>query len=224
MRATWAGRKSEGCSVALMNDSGSLTVASVCDMVDEVGEAEVRAILQEFTCPLNEGVQNYVRRNAVSFALQGVAPAFLVGQAPASPDETFRLDGFFALAAKVLTLDHVSRLSGTLTKRLARFGTRDERRDTLTLAMPLVAQLGRNYAREAGMSGHELLELACQRVVQAQRVLGGRMVFVEVEDNAKLLEFYSSSSFVEVGRRERHNRPELIRMIRNLGPLHRAGR
>lgn len=204
-----------------MSDSPALKVVSVGDLLAGLGEAGVGAILRGFECPLNSGVEDYVRNKAISFNIQGLAAAFLVGRPREDPDQPFEIDGFFALASKVLTLDDVTRLPRRLRDRLSRFGTRDESRGSLTLAMPLVAQLGRNFAHEPRVSGHDLVDFACRKVVAAQRILGGRMVYLEAEDNARLLQFYSDNEFVEIGRRKRREAPDLIQMIRYLGPYHR---
>ena len=41
--------------------------------------------------------------------------------------------------------------------------------------------------------GDELLKLACDKVREAQYILGGRFVFLECEDKPKLKEFYEDN-------------------------------
>ena len=46
-----------------------------------------------------------------------------------------------------------------------------------------------------------LLKFACDKVKEAQKILGGRMVYLECEDVPKLREFYESNGFVCFGKR-----------------------
>lgn len=46
------------------------------------------------------------------------------------------------------------------------------------------------------ISGNILLKLACDKVKEAQDILGGRFVFLECEDEPKLKEFYEENGFV----------------------------
>lgn len=44
--------------------------------------------------------------------------------------------------------------------------------------------------------------MACDKIAEAQFVLGGKVVYLECEDNEKLKNFYSSNGFVEFGKRK----------------------
>jgi len=73
-----------------------------------------------------------------------------------------------------------------------------------TLAAPLIAQLGKNYYNGYNklISGDELLKMACDKVSESQRIIGGKIVYLECEDKVKLIEFYSSNGFVAFGKRK----------------------
>lgn len=51
------------------------------------------------------------------------------------------------------------------------------------------------------ITGDELLELACKEVEKVQAVVGGKIVYLECEDNEKLKEFYSRNGFVAFDKR-----------------------
>ena len=51
------------------------------------------------------------------------------------------------------------------------------------------------------ISGDELLKLACDKIKEAQNILGGKFVFVECEDKEDLKHFYESNGFVCFGKR-----------------------
>ena len=46
-----------------------------------------------------------------------------------------------------------------------------------------------------------MLKLACDKIKEAQELIGGRFVFLECEDKSILEEFYESNGFVCFGKR-----------------------
>jgi len=73
------------------------------------------------------------------------------------------------------------------------------------------------------ISGDVLLKLACDKVKEAQDILGGRFVFLECEDKPVLEEFYKSNGFVCFGKRnlekderDKNSGEYLLQMLRDL--------
>lgn len=60
----------------------------------------------------------------------------------------------------------------------------------------LIAQLGKNFANHANdlISGQQLFELAMAKIKELQYLAGGMVVFLEAEDNEKLMQFYESQN------------------------------
>ena len=168
-------------------------------MLEELGEDTVKSILSEFSCPMNEDVEQFLRSKSISFAKQGFSQTHLVFT---SYKGEVTLAGYFTLANKYITVS-AKYLSGTLKKRLARFSIFDNRLRSYCLSAPLIAQLGKNYAAANGslITGDELLKMACEKVSRIQLDLGGRFVYVECEDKPKLVEFYTANGFCEFDHR-----------------------
>lgn len=63
----------------------------------------------------------------------------------------------------------------------------------------------KNYdkANKAYISGDILLDMACEKVLEAQNIIGGKIVYIECEDNQNLNDFYSRNGFYEFGKREK---------------------
>ncbi len=51
---------------------------NIQDMLMAVGEEAVSALLSGFSCPLNEGVERFVRRDAIDFARRKLSVTYLV--------------------------------------------------------------------------------------------------------------------------------------------------
>ena len=67
----------------------------------------------------------------------------------------------------------------------------------------MLALIYENYYNDYNrlISGDVLLKLACDKIKEAQELIGGRFVFLECEDKNKLEEFYSNNGFVCFGKR-----------------------
>lgn len=167
-------------------------------MVEELGEDRVRAVLSQFSCPLNKDVEQFLRSKAISFAAQGWAQTHLV---MASYKDEPVLVGYYTLANKHITipLKTFQSRNSKLRSRIRRFATFDAGIKSYILVAPLVAQLGKNYANgyDKLITGDELLALACEKISQVQYDLGGRFAYVECEDKPQLTEFYTRNGFCE---------------------------
>ena len=183
---------------------------NLLDIIDDAGEDTTRSVLASYSCPLNQDVESFVRDKAVDFARQGIAQTHLVFRT--FGDESY-LVGFFALANKVLVVREAE-VSKSLFKRTRRFGLYDESSHSVSIAVPLVAQLGKNYAEghDLLISGNDLLEVACSTVSAIQRDLSGRLLYLECEDSPALVSFYESNGFKRIN--PSRSAGELLQYIR----------
>ena len=197
-------------------------VISIEDLNEAIGEEKLKELLKSFKCELNKDVENYLHNSAIQFFKMGMSNTFLVFT---SYKEENVLVGYFALTNKITKIKKKS-LSNTMGKRIKRFTQNDEFNNYYIVSLPLIGQLGKNYDNGYNklISGDILLKLACDKIREAQRVLGGRFVFIECEDKPELIEFYESNGFVYFGKRnlERDERDSnsgqyLLQMLSYLG-------
>lgn len=166
------------------------------DMLDELGEKETERFLSEFSCPKNKDVETFLKKKAIMFTKQGVAQTHLVFYV--ENDKKYFV-GYFALAIKNLDIDLTGRkLSANLRGRLHRFATYDKTNKVNRMSCLLIGQLGKNFRNGNNrlISGDELLDLACEKVREVQKIAGGRFVYVECEDKECLKNFYFDNGFV----------------------------
>ena len=191
-------------------------------VLPEKGEDFCREILSTFSCPMNDDVERFLtKRSAIDFATQGVSQTFLVY---ASYKKKNVLCGYFTIANKYIVVNKHS-VSGTLRRRLRKFAMPSAEKDDLVIMAPLIAQLGKNYANGYSelITGDELLKMAEDQIRLAQRIIGGKVVYLECEDIDRLKDFYSSNGYVEFGKRrlDKDERTEmcgthLIQMLKYL--------
>jgi len=172
---------------------------NLAEMISEIGEDRVKAILSDFSCPLNKDVEFYIRDKAIVFAKQGWAATHLVF---ASYKDTLVLVGYFTLVTKVIMI-YKANMSKTLQKKISKFSQPDVSMKRYVMSAPLIAQLGKNFNKgyDKLITGDELLKLACDKVKSIQTDVGGKFVYLECEDKPQLIDFYTSNGFVNFGKR-----------------------
>ena len=177
------------------------SILSLSDILEEKGEGFCREILSTFSCPYNADVERFLtKRSAIDFAKQGISQTFLVY---ASYKKKNVLCGYFTIANNYIVVSKNS-VSSTTGRRLRKFSMPSAPNDNFVIMAPLIAQLGKNYDNgcEKLITGDELLKMALDKIRLAQRIIGGKVVYVECEDVDFLKDFYQSNGFVVFGSRK----------------------
>lgn len=173
---------------------------SLIDALNASGESAVQKALSSFSSPQNNDIENFLKNNAIPFARQNIAPTTLVY---AYAENDWKLCGYFTLTIKTIDIEKIN-VSSDLFKRVRKFGAYDKEKQKCTIPVPLIAQLGKNYANDCNklIKGSELLNLACDEVRKAQYIIGGKAVYLECEDTPNLTDFYYKNRFREFSRRK----------------------
>ena len=188
------------------------------DLLAELGEERTSEILSAFECPLNPDVQSFLREKAILFSRHGYASTYLVF---ASYQGSVVLIGYYALAMKAVVIKG-SLLSSQWRGRLRRFAFYDSDLKQFTLSLPLIGQLGKNYAHHYDrlISGDDLLGIASETVREIQLMSSGKMVYLECEDVLPLTSFYERNGFfrfanrnLDGDERDLSQTPYLVQMI-----------
>jgi hypothetical protein len=114
------------------------------------------------------------------------------------------------------------KMSNRAKNKIKRVSELDEETQSYNMAAYLIAQLGKNYADNANekITGVELLELAWQVVEQMQQLGGGMVTFLEANNEAKLLKFYTDNGFWRFDTRQTVSKDkephELVQLLRLL--------
>ncbi len=171
------------------------------NMIDQIGEDATKTILSSFSCPINKDIENFIKYKAIEFSKRTTAKTHLVFWQ--TDDEKCReFVGYYTITSKVITVDR-SILSNTEAKKLKNQGVYDESKQEYTVSAPLIAQLGKNFTdgNDTLISGADLLHLAVSKIQNIQKEIGGRFMYLECEDNEKLLAFYRKYNFKIFGKR-----------------------
>lgn len=165
----------------------SFETVNILDMIDAIGEEELQLILSDFSCPKNQEIEHFVRKNAIEFAKRKMSITYLV------IDEESRIAGIFTLTHKAVQLLDAG-LTGTVRKKIQRHARLDEATDSYILSAFLVAQFGKNYqyGESNVLKGNELMDITIVTLKEIQRQIGGGVVYLECEDKPQLLSFYQN--------------------------------
>ena len=172
----------------MLND---VTVFNIRDYLSakddkELGEEELLGFLSEFSCDKNIDVERFLKEQSVEFTKKNQSVTYLV-----FTNEDVALAGYFTITIKPITVNADS-FSNTMKRKISRVGELDKTNNTYTLSAYLIAQLGKNFSDNMGerIAGEQLLRAAMDTIKELQYMAGGMVVFLEAEDNEKLIEFY----------------------------------
>lgn len=173
---------------------------NILNALEKYGEDKCQSILATFHSPPNKDVENFIKQKAISFARQRLSITFLVFLVEKGLP-TFI--GYYTLANKFVSISE-GMLSKTMQKRISKFSQYDDNLKQYFVSMPLIAQLGKNFAyskQDTNFSGTNLLALACDRVCQVQKIIGGKTTYIECAANPYLQTFYTNHEFYIFGQR-----------------------
>jgi hypothetical protein len=195
----------------------SLITVSLADIFDEIGVDRTVEFLSAYSCPKNPDIEDFLRRRAIDFARQGIAATYLVLDDGASTTGDVVIAGYFSLAYKVILVDPQAASNSRWRRRFGRFGRFQEETERYLLAVPLIGQLGKNFSANAAglVSGIDLLGLAEDKIRLTQRIVGGKMVYIECTDEPKLVSFYQLNGYFQIDQRETED-GYLLQMIKYL--------
>ena len=159
-------------------------------MIEAIGEDALIGILSDFSCPKNQEIETFVRKNSIEFAKRKISITYFV-----IDNNSGEIVSIFALTHKALDVDS-NVLSSKSKSKLKRFAQFDENNSSCTVSAFLIAQFGMNYAikRPDDWNGIRLMEKTFSTLEKIQREIGGGIVYLECEENENLLNFYQNKN------------------------------
>lgn len=153
-----------------------------------VSKEDVLAILADFSCPLNEDVEDFVRHKAYDFERVGMSRTYLVF---AQDRDELHLCGIYSLSPGVIDIDP----SISKKKRKQVFGTTYPVGKVLKTY--LIGQLSKNFkdGNDHYISGELLLELAFERIRENNKVVPSTVIHIDCKDIPQLRSFYERFGF-----------------------------
>lgn len=183
----------------------------------DLGEDELRQILSDFFCDKNPDVERFLKEQSIEFTKKNQSVTYLV-----FCNDDALLVGYFTLTIKPITVN-ADNFSNTMKRKIARVSELDEENGTYTLSAYLIAQLGKNYKDGVNekITGEQLLQAAVDTIKELQYMAGGMVIFLEAEENDKLMHFYEDENGfkrfdtkeVKVNTKDRHTLVQLLKVL-----------
>lgn len=164
---------------------------NIQDILKAVGEEKLQRLLSDFSSPLNEEVEDFVRNKSIEFAKKKLSNTYLVIRK--TDNGTTMLVGIFTLAHKAVEVTNTN-INNTARRKLSRYAKLDKETDKYNVSAFLIAQFGKNSAvpEKRKIRGNELMDLTFEILKHVQYYVGGGVVYLDCEDIEKVLEFYQS--------------------------------
>lgn len=162
-------------------------VTNILDLLEIVGEEELKKALSDFSCSQNQEIENFIHNNAIEFAKRKISITHLVF------NDFGEIIAFFTLTHKPSTVQDIL-LSKTRQKKLALHASRNSSTHSYNISAFLIAQFSKNSNPKIKntITGNQLMDLAINVLQRVQKQIGGGIIFVECEDKPQLLKFYQN--------------------------------
>ncbi len=170
----------------------------------EDGEDLLKQIFSMFSCGRNTDVEKFLLRQSIEFTKKNQSVTYIV----ITPDIK-EIVGYFTLTIKPISVN-CDNFSNTVKRKITRVSEQNTDNGNYSLAAYLIAQLGKNYNNGTNekITGEQLLEIAIDKIKELQYMAGGMVVFLETDNNEKLLSFYEKNGFKRFDIREIQKEPE----------------
>ena len=174
-------------------------VVQLQEIINDVPLAITDAI-SRFSCK-DKDVELFLKQKAFDFERRDKSRTYLV-----LDDSTGLLLGYFTLSLKALPFR--SGVSKNTIKNIDGFS-----KDIEAVGIILIGQFGKDYKTAKDVSGESLFKLCIEAVYQAQKIVAGRFVMLECQDNEKVVSFYKRNGFDFLQSDERDNYLQMVRKL-----------
>ena len=142
---------------------------------------------------INPDVEFFIKTKAVQSSRLKTSVTYLISKDISETEIDFV--GYFTLASKILRVPEQG-LSKSEKKLLRLYSHFDETNNTYNCPAVLIAQFGRNFNESSeSIKGQTMMDIVIAQIEIIQSLVGGKTVFLECENNIKLISFYESQNF-----------------------------
>ena len=179
-----------------MKAENSVHIIRLYDLLETEGGEGFFSAETEYFESKNPDVESFFKEKAVQATKLNTAATYLV---ISYKNKKFDILGYFTLAIKMLTLKQ-SVLSKRECREISRFGYFDDESESYKLPAILIAQFSRNFHGDSeSMSGADLMGIALDKIRDLLHSASGKAVFLECEQEEKIVGFYENAGFQPLG-------------------------
>ncbi len=184
-----------------MKNENNYNVIRLIDFIaTDAGLEQFNSVASSFLSKDND-IETFLKKKAVQSIKLGTSATYLI--VSRNKDFSINILGYFTLTSKILEInnpllatDKKSKLNNNERKVFRNFGNQNENTKTFQLPAILLAQFGRNFnPKSPSISGTDLMTVALNVIKDVQKMLGGKIVFLECLKIHAILDFYKNLGF-----------------------------
>lgn len=167
-----------------------IAIYALHQMYERHGIEKVQELLDTFQCPLNKGVESFLKEKAYLYEKYNISRTYLILHI--LEDQAVELLAYFSLAIKEFTFEND--MKNNQKRRILHTGFQADRE----VPAILIGQLGKNYDSSLTMQidGTDILYAAFQYLMDGVQILGGRIAYLEAVHHPKICSFYEKEHFI----------------------------
>ena len=151
-------------------------------------------VLNTFNGRGKSEVSDFLHNRSIDYEQRSLSSTYLIY------NDRSQLVGYFTISNKglIISKENYEKLLKTQQKKLSFNGRKLENGDYIVNSF-LLGQLGKNFNKnileEDKIKGVELLTIAYNLLIEIKNLINVKYLWIECEDNKKLLDFYSNFGF-----------------------------
>lgn len=151
-------------------------------------------VLNTFNGRGKSEVSDFLHNKSIDYEQRSLSSTYLIY------NDRSQLVGYFTISNKglIISKENYEKLLKTQQKKLSFNGRKLENGDYIVNSF-LLGQLGKNFnkniSEEDKIKGVELLTIAYNLLIEIKNLINVKYLWIECEDNKKLLDFYSNFGF-----------------------------
>jgi len=151
-------------------------------------------VLNTFNGRGESEVSDFLHNKSIDYEQRSLSSTYLIY------NDRSQLVGYFTISNKglIISKENYEKLLKTQQKKLSFNGRKLENGDYIVNSF-LLGQLGKNFNKnileEDKIKGVELLTIAYNLLIEIKNLINVKYLWIECEDNKKLLDFYSNFGF-----------------------------
>ncbi len=171
--------------------SDSLKFVSLNSLLANQNESKIQNLLNNFFCKRDIDIENFLKNKAIEFEKRNISRTYLWIDL-----ENKEVAGYFSIGLDIVSIKGIS--SNSLKKKLNKgYSPKND-----FLFTYLIGQIARSdkYSKD-NLPGEEIVETALVKIKEAQIVVGGHLVCLDIlysEKKPQLVKFYKKFGFREL--------------------------
>lgn len=173
-----------------------MKIVSLQSLLEYTDEGYIKKnFLEDFKSIETNDIEIFLYEKAIKYEKDSISSTYLVF------NENGTLVGYFSIVNKGLVItEHNYKILSNTQKRKLTYSGRKLENSVYIVNSYLLGQIGKNYniPKEEMIEGIDLLTLAFNLILEAEKIINAKYVWLECENKNKLIDFYNNFGFQKI--------------------------